>query len=173
VSTGSASPFRSQTARARSAAAGLGLLAGAILLPLSLAAAPEFREQNVEVRLNGRLLVAGVIVRGASQREEVFVPAAGLALAIDGPPPRAQSRLRVEGESIFAARVGACRDCQVQVRRPVMISSRLRYIGGEVHLPLTDLVRAFEGKLSVDRAARVYTIFAGDCNWCVLEPRLY
>ncbi len=144
----------------------------AYLLFGTLAFTPaELDAQQVEVRLNGRLLAPGVAAPAAPGKGEVFVSVAGLARAVDGATPNGRSRLRIEGRALYAAVEGGCAGCHVQVRRPVLISPRLRVIGAETYLPLEDLVRAFEGKLSADRAAGVYTIFAGDCSWCVLEPR--
>lgn len=145
------------------------LLFGVLLLPVGLYAGQASRGQGVEVRVNGRALAPGLIVPAAAGREEVFVSVAGLARAIDGAAPQGQPRLRVAGPALYAAAEGGCPGCPVRVRRPVLISPRLRTIGTEPYLPLSDLVRAFEGKLSADRAAGVYTIFAGSCHWCVLE----
>jgi hypothetical protein len=144
----------------------------AYLLFGTLAFAPaELDAQKVEVRLNGRLLAPGVAAPAVLGKGEVFVSVAGLARAVDGANSNGHSRLRIEGRALYAAAEGGCAECYVQVRRPVLISPRLRVIGAETYLPLPDLVRAFEGKLSVDHRGGIYTIFAGSCNWCVLEPR--
>lgn len=147
------------------------LLASALLVTLCLAATGEREPRRVEVRLNGRLLAPAVVLDEAGGRRTVFVAVTGLARAIGGSTGHWRSWLRLEGSSLFAAAEGGCATCVAHVRRPVLISSRLRMIGSEPHLPLSDLVAAFEGKLSADERAGVYTIFTGNCTWCVLEAR--
>jgi hypothetical protein len=69
----------------------------------------------------------------------------------------------------MAVATGGCDGCRLRVARTVLVSGALRSVGGEPHVPLSDIVRALEGRLDVDREGPVYRIHAGICRWCVLE----
>lgn len=138
-----------------------GLLTGAVAATALLAAAAA---QQFQVSINGKPLAQAVRLE-----EEIYVPVSALLRAVDGPTHAA--RLRVAGRQLYGAAEGGCLGCALRVRRAVLISSRLRRVTGELCLPLSDLVRALEGRLEVDHEARIYAIYAGACSWCVLEPR--
>lgn len=147
------------------------LAASACLTLVLLAAGWPSAPRSVEVHLNGRALTHGLAFLGVGGEVAVYVPVSGLAQAIGGSAGTWRSWLRLEDLSLFAASEGGCVGCPVHIRRPVLISSRLRLIEGEPHLPLPDLVTAFEGRLGVDAPSGIYTIFAGRCTWCVLEAQ--
>jgi hypothetical protein len=123
------------------------------------------------IELNGQPLARGVMLRSALswRSDELFVPLCDLRLAVDGPGAGRGSRLRQEGRQLVATRTGGCEGCRVRVARAVLVSSGVRYVANEPHVPLADIVRAFEGRLDVDPHAGVYRIHAGVCRWCVLE----
>ena len=130
----------------------------------------------VEVQLNGRRFAVGLAVASSASSEEVFVPIAALARALDGPSgpirrPRSSSRLRLDGHRLVAVAHGGCDECHARVTRLFVISARVRAVDGTPALPLTDLVAAFEGRLEVDSARTLYGIHAGQCTWCILGPR--
>jgi hypothetical protein len=147
------------------------VLACALLTALLVAAGNDRAPRRVQVHLNDRPLAPAVVLEEPGGRRTVYVAVTGLARAIGGSDRHWRRWLRLEGSSLFAAAEGGCAACIAHVRRPVLISSRLRMIGSEPHLPLADLVAAFEGKLSADEPSGVYTIFTGSCTWCVLEVR--
>lgn len=139
------------------------------------AAADAAKSRAVVVQLNGRRFADAVAVNTGG-REEVLVPVIALARALDGPSgsigkasPRA--RLRLDGHKLFAAAHGGCDRCPARVTRLVVISARVRAVGGAPALPLSDLVAAFEGRLEIDSARTLYGIHAGKCTWCILGPR--
>jgi hypothetical protein len=127
----------------------------------------------VVVHLNGRWLADAIAVNAAGG-EEVVVLVSALARAVDGSSvpgtTTRSSRLRVDGNTLFATRLGGCSDCAVRVARAVVISSRVRDVHGAPALPLSELVAAFEGRLETDSARTLYSIHAGKCTWCILEP---
>lgn len=126
--------------------------------------------REVEIRLNGRPLGRGRLVARGDPGEAVYLRVADLTLAVDGPSPAAKAHLRLRGSFLYALALGGCEGCAVRVNRSVVISSRVREIEGQTHLPLGDLVRAFEGRLEVETAGKVYGIYAGACSWCILAP---
>jgi hypothetical protein len=158
---------------ARTGAALLLRAALTVLLPFLLhgtAAEAQARpaERTVEVRLNGERLGHGVIVleRG---RAEASMRVADLRQAVDG--SGAGNRLRSSGRELHAVALGGCVSCRFQVVRQVVISRRLRVRAGEAYVPLEDVARAFEAKVSQDAGASVIHLHVGECRWCILEPR--
>lgn len=97
---------------------------------------------------------------------------ADLLLAVDGPTAAGSGRLSLRGSSLYATKLGGCSGCPVRVKRGVLVSSRIREVAGEPYVPLADLLRAFEGRLVVERARKVYGIHVGQCSWCILEPNV-
>jgi len=130
---------------------------------------PDSRQ--VVIQLNGRWLADAIAVR-TTGGEEVVVLVSALARAVDGnsKPGTTPSRLRVDGNTLLATRLGGCSNCAVRVARVVVISSRVRDADGAPALPLSELVTAFEGRLETDSARALYSIHAGKCTWCILEP---
>jgi hypothetical protein len=129
----------------------------------------------VEVDLNGRRFVDALAV-GAHSAGDVFVPVAELARVLDGDPATigatvAPSRLRLEGSQLHAAAAGGCATCPLRVTRRVVISTRVRIIGGVSVVPLADVVAALEGRVEADPTRTHFVIHAGRCTWCILEPR--
>jgi hypothetical protein len=135
---------------------------------IGLAQAPPHRGV---IELNGQVLARGVMLRSSLPwcSDELFVPLRELRRAVDGTDAVRGSRLRHDGRQLVATRTGGCDGCRVRVARAVLVSSGVRYVANEPHVPLADIVRAFEGRLDVDPHAGVYRIHAGVCRWCVLE----
>ena len=154
------------------------LLAAATLRPPQAAAqrvpAPP-AARTVTVELNGRPLVEASAFGGGAT-EEVLVPVAELSRVLDGGPATigaavAPPHLRLEGAQLLAAAVGGCASCPLRVTRRVVISTRVRTIGGSAMVPLADVVAALEGRLEADATRTRFVIHAGRCTWCILEPR--
>lgn len=151
------------------------LVVWATLLVAAPGAAQQPVPRPVGVDLNGRRFVEAVALASYAP-DDVFVPVAELARVLDGDPATirvavAPSRLRIEGSRLLAAVVGGCASCPLRVTRRVVISTRVRTIGGASHVPLTDVVAALEGRLASDSARTRFVIHAGRCTWCILEPR--
>jgi hypothetical protein len=125
-------------------------------------------QRAVVIRLNGERLAQGLVVveRG---REGAWVRVADLRHAVDG--STAGNRLRNSGRELHAIALGGCAACRFRVVRQVVISRRVRVWGDEPHVPLEDVVRAFEAKVSQDPGASVIHLHVGECRWCILEPR--
>lgn len=172
------------TTHERTIAARRRLVAAAILVGSLLLAPPVVAQQRpsrappadsraVSIQLNGRWLADGVAIQTGAG-EEVLLPVAALARAVDGDAGLSESssrlRLDAKGSSLFAARVGGCGGCPARVVRTVIVSSRIRSVAGALALPLADLVAAFEGRLEADSARTLFGIHAGKCTWCILEP---
>jgi hypothetical protein len=162
---------------ARPAAARLLRVVLAVTLPTlahGTAAAAQNRsierpvQRAVEIRLNGEPLGRGLVLveRG---REEAWVRVADLRNAVDG--STAGDRLRWSGRELHAAALGGCATCRFRVVRQVVISRRVRDRAGEAYVPLEDVARAFEAKVSQDAGASVIHLHVGECRWCILEPR--
>jgi hypothetical protein len=137
----------------------------AVIAAAGLGPAPR----PIEVRLNEELLGQGLTVATRHGSLE-WVRVADLQRAVDG-NAAPNGRLRVAGGALHARGVGGCAGCPVRVVRAVVISSRVRMLERERYVPLEDVARAFEAKVSHDAARTVYRLHAGDCGWCVLEPR--
>lgn len=178
-------PLRPRMSRWRSAwLAALGALCGVLasglpgpavhaspVEPGGAAARGREQEALVRVRLNDRPFATAVRLEDAASGEGVFLRVRDLARAVDGDGPSTRPRLRLAGDRLYAVALGGCEACTVQVRRTVLLSSRVRTIDREGYLPLEDVVRALEGRLERDDAGRAYGIFAGACTWCILEPK--
>jgi hypothetical protein len=125
-------------------------------------------QRAVEIRLNGERLGRGLVLvqRG---REEAWLRVADLMHAVDGTIDG--NRLRSSGRELYAVGVGGCATCRFQVVRQVVISRRLQARSGELYLPLEDVARAFEAKVSHEPGAFVIQLHVGECRWCILEPR--
>lgn len=130
----------------------------------------ETRDNYVEVRVNGAVLGSALVTDANPWPAGVYLPFQTLRHAIDGTDSR--SRLRVERSAVFAAATGACRSCIVRVNRAVLISSELHFVEGVAYVPLSDVVRALEGRMTTDVRRTVVTIHVGKCAWCILEPNL-
>jgi hypothetical protein len=143
-------------------------------LALGSAAAAQDRaaerpvQRAVEIRLNGERLGRGLVLV-EQDHEEVWLRVADLRTAVDG--ATTGDRLRSSGRELHAAAPGGCADCRVRVVRQVMISRRVRARAGEAYVPLEDVARAFEAKVSHDPGAAVIHLHVGECRWCILEPR--
>jgi ribosomal protein L37E len=134
------------------------------------AAAAQARavERPVEIRLNGERLGRGLMLVEQG-REEVWLRVADLWHAIDGSD--AGKRLRRSGRELYAAELGGCAACRFGVVRQVVVSRRVRDRAGEPYVPLEDVARAFEAKVSQVAGASVIHLHVGECRWCILEPR--
>jgi hypothetical protein len=128
-------------------------------------------QRLARVELNGEPLLQALMVSPAAGWPvgEPYVSLRDLRLAIDGREGPERSRLREDGRQLMAVATGGCDGCRLRVARTVLVSGALRSVGGEPHVPLSDIVRALEGRLDVDRAGPIYRIHAGICHWCVLE----
>jgi hypothetical protein len=128
-------------------------------------------QRLARVELNGEPLLQALMVSPAAGWPvgEPYVSLRDLRLAIDGRDGPERSRLREDGRQLMAVATGGCDGCRLRVARTVLVSGALRSVGGEPHVPLSDIVRALEGRLDVDWAGPVYRIHAGICRWCVLE----
>jgi hypothetical protein len=125
-------------------------------------------QRAVEIRLNGERLGRGLVLVEQG-REEAWLRVADLMHAVDGSIEG--NRLRNSGRDLYAAGVGGCAACRFQVVRQVVISRRLRVRVGEAYVPLEDVARAFEAKVSHEPGAFVIHLHVGECRWCILEPR--
>jgi hypothetical protein len=121
------------------------------------------------VRLNGVLLGHGLVMTARHGVLE-WVRVADLQRAVDG-SAAPNGRLRLAGGALHARGVGGCTGCPVRVVRAVVISSRVRTLERERYIPLEDVARAFEARVSHDTARTTYSLHAGECGWCILEPR--
>lgn len=124
-------------------------------------------QHAVEIRLNGERLGRGLVLVEQG-REEAWVRVADLKQAVDGSTPG--ERLRSSGRELHAAALGGCATCRFRVVRQVVISRRVRARAGEPYVPLEDVARAFEAKVSQDTGASVIHLHVGECRWCILEP---
>jgi hypothetical protein len=125
-------------------------------------------QRAVEIRLNGERLGRGLVLVEQG-REEAWVRVADLRTAVDG--FTTGGRLRSSGRELHAAAPGGCATCRFQVVRQVVISRRVRERAGEPYVPLEDVARAFEAKVSHEPGASVIHLHVGECRWCILEPR--
>jgi hypothetical protein len=125
-------------------------------------------QRPVEIRLNGEPLGRGLVLMEHG-REEAWVRVADLGNAVDG--STAGDRLRRSGRELHAAALGGCATCRFRVVRQVVISHRVRTWAGEPYVPLEDVARAFEAKVSLDAGASVIHLHVGECRWCILEPQ--
>ena len=146
-----------------------------LLLAAATARGQQPAARTVGVDLNGKRFVEAVAL-GSHAADDVFVPVAELARALDGEPATigatvAPSHLRLDGSRLLAAAVGGCATCSLRVTRLVVISTRVRTIGGASVVPLADVVAALEGRLEADPTRARFEIHAGRCTWCILEPR--
>jgi hypothetical protein len=125
-------------------------------------------QRAVEIRLNGERLGRGLVLveRG---REGVWMRVADLRHAVDG--AGTATRLRSSGRELHASALGGCTACRYRVVRQVVISRRVRVRAGEPYVPLEDVARAFEAKVSQGAGAAVIHLHVGECRWCILEPR--
>jgi hypothetical protein len=124
-------------------------------------------ERTVEIRLNGERLGRGLVLAGRGGAE-AWMRVADLRDGVDG---SAGNRLRTSGRELHAAAPGGCATCRIRVVRQVVISRRVRVRAGEAYVPLQDVARAFEAKVSQDAGASVIHLHVGECRWCILEPR--
>jgi hypothetical protein len=126
-------------------------------------------QRPIEVRLNGMLLGQG-LVASAGLDTLAWFRVTDLQRAVDG-SAAPHGRLRRSGGALYARDVGGCADCAVHVVRAVVISNRIRTMGREGFVPLEDVARAFEARLSHDTARTIYSLHADECGWCILAPR--
>jgi hypothetical protein len=103
-------------------------------------------------------------------REGIWMRVADLRHAVDG-DETVTRRLRSSGRQLHASALGSCAACRIRVVRQVVISRRVRVRAGEPYVPLEDVARAFEAKVSHDAPASVIHLHVGECRWCILEPR--
>jgi hypothetical protein len=141
----------------------------AVMVAVIVAAGLKPATRPIEVRLNGEFLGQGLAVTARHGTLE-WVRVADLQRAVDG-SAAPKGRLRHSGGSLHARAVGGCPGCPVRVVRAVVISSRVRTLEREGHVPLDDVARAFEAKVSHDTARTVYSLHVAECGWCILEPR--
>lgn len=125
-------------------------------------------QRAVEIRLNGERLGRGLVVVEQG-REEAWLRVGDLRNAVDG--STTGDRLQTWGQELHAAAAGGCATCRYQVVRQVVISRRVRLRAGQPYVPLEDVARAFEAKVSQDPDASVIHLHVGECRWCILEPR--
>jgi hypothetical protein len=146
-------------------------LAAALAVAVAVIAAAGLNPaaRPIEVRLNGEILGHGLAVT-ARQGTLEWLRVADLQRAVDG-SVAPNGRLRHSGGSLHARAVGGCAGCPVRVVRAVVISSRVGTLQREAHVPLEDVARAFEARVSHDTERTVYSLHVGECGWCVLEPR--
>jgi hypothetical protein len=125
-------------------------------------------DQRIEIRLNGSRLGQGLVLGGRAGGS-VWVRVVDLQRAVDGSAAPV-GRLRHSGRELRATDTGGCVGCPLRVVRAVLVSSRVRVLVGEPHLPLDDVARALEARGSLDAAADRYNLHAGECRWCILAP---
>lgn len=140
----------------------LAILAIAAILAVSSAA--NAVQSEIEVRVNGQHLGRGVDIDG-----EVFVAVSELEAAID-PESRGRDVLTLRDSRLYAAAPWAQHGGAVTIQRQGLISSRVRTVGGETFVPVTDLERAFGARVFTDEQDCVLAIRANDCATCTLAP---
>ena len=116
-----------------------------------------------DVTINGKPIARALV----TERGVVYVSVPDLARAIDGDN---KNRLRINGASLLAIKDGACKGCAIAIRRAVQISGNVRFFPNGPHIPLDDLVRAFEARLDTE-AQTNFNLYAGSCSWCILAPQ--
>ena len=115
-----------------------------------------------DVTVNGRPIANTLI----TERGRVYVSVPDLARAIDGGQNK---RLRVKGASLLAIEDGACKTCDLIVRRAVQISDNVRIFPNGPYIPLDDLARALEARLDTTTHT-TFNLYVGSCSWCILAP---